>query len=290
RGTTGSSSSTGISSRPGATCSRTDGPETTTAARGHSGGHRCQPGCAPHNPRSVLWRTARALGRRRRSSFGGGTPAAGANHGNTVTEWDVPETYVFEDQEVRYGVAGTGAPLVLVHGTPFSSVVWRRIAPYLTPHRRVHWFDLLGYGRSEMRAGQDVSLGVQNRVLAALLDHWGPEAPDVLAHDFGGATALRAHLLDGRDYRSLLLIDPVAISPWGSPFVQVARGHEDAFGELPPYIHDAILRAYIGGAVHRPLVDEDMRRYLDPWLGETGQAAFYRQVAQMSDRFTTEVE
>jgi pimeloyl-ACP methyl ester carboxylesterase len=141
-----------------------------------------------------------------------------------------------------------------------------------------------------MRAGQDVSLGVQNRVLAALLDHWGLEAPDVLAHDFGGATALRAHLLDGRDYRSLLLIDPVAISPWGSPFVQVARGHEDAFGELPPYIHDAILRAYIGGAVHRPLVDEDMRRYLDPWLGETGQAAFYRQVAQMSDRFTTEVE
>ena len=72
--------------------------------------------------------------------------------------------------------------------------------------------------------------------------------------------------------------------------MQVARGHEDAFGELPPYIHDAILRAYIGGAVHRPLVDEDMRRYLDPWLGETGQAAFYRQVAQMSDRFTTEVE
>ena len=207
-----------------------------------------------------------------------------------MTEWDVPETYVFEDQEVRYGVAGTGAPLVLVHGTPFSSVVWRRIAPYLTPHRRVHWFDLLGYGRSEMRAGQDVSLGVQNRVLAALLDHWGLDAPDVVAHDFGGATALRAHLLDGRDYRSLLLIDPVAISPWGSPFVQVARGHEDAFGALPPYIHDAILRAYIGGAVHRPLVDEDMRRYLDPWLGETGQAAFYRQVAQMSDRFTTEVE
>jgi pimeloyl-ACP methyl ester carboxylesterase len=210
--------------------------------------------------------------------------------GRSVAVWDLPDTFVFEGQQVRYRIAGAGPPLVLVHGTPFSSAVWRRIAPYLEPHRRVHAFDLLGYGRSEMREGQDVSLGIQNRVLAALLDHWQLERPDVVAHDFGGATALRAHLLDGRDYRSLLLVDPVAIGPWGSPFVQVARRHENALTELPAYIHEAILRAYIAGAVHRPLTEDDMRLYLEPWLGDTGQGAFYRQVAQMSDRFTDEVE
>jgi pimeloyl-ACP methyl ester carboxylesterase len=154
----------------------------------------------------------------------------------------------------------------------------------------VHYFDLLGYGRSEKRPGQDVSLGIQNRVFAALLDHWRLDAPDVVAHDFGGSTALRTHLLDGRDYRSLTLIDPVALGPWGSPFVQVARHHGDAFTALPAYIHEALLRAYVGNAVHRELTDDELRLYLEPWLGETGQPAFYRQLAQMSDRFTDEVE
>ena len=154
----------------------------------------------------------------------------------------------------------------------------------------MHWFDLLGYGRSAKPEVQDVSLGVQNRVLAALLDHWQLDRPDVVAHDFGGATALRAHLLDGRDYRSLLLIDPVAIGPSGSPFVQVVGEQEATFSALPAYMHEAMLRAYIGNAVHRELADDELRRYVDPWLGATGQRAFYRQIAQMSDRFTDEVE
>jgi pimeloyl-ACP methyl ester carboxylesterase len=33
-----------------------------------------------------------------------------------------------------------------------------------------------------------------------------------------------------------------------------------------------------------------MQRYVDPWLGEPGQAAFYRQIAQMDRRFTDEIE
>ena len=138
--------------------------------------------------------------------------------------------------------------MVLVHGTPFSSFVWRKIAPILSEARSVYWYDLLGYGRSAMQDGQDVSLGVQNRLLAALLDHWGLARPDIVAHDFGGATALRAHLLDRCDYRSLALIDSVAIAPWGSPFVQHVRRHEAAFAGVPPYVHAAIVGAYIRGA------------------------------------------
>lgn len=207
-----------------------------------------------------------------------------------MTEWDLSGSFNFDGQQVRYGIIGAGPPVVLVHGTPFSSVVWRRIAPLLAGHRQVFYFDLLGYGRSEMRAGQDVSLGIQNHVFAALLDHWSVTEPDVVAHDFGGATALRAHLLNNRNYRSLTLIDPVAVAPWGSPFVRHIRKHEEAFAGLPPYIHAAILPAYIAGAAHRPLSTEDMRLYVEPWEGEVGQPAFYRQIAQMDQRYTDEVE
>jgi pimeloyl-ACP methyl ester carboxylesterase len=203
---------------------------------------------------------------------------------------DLPETFVFEGQQVRYGVMGTGEPLVMVHGTPFSSVVWRRVAPHLVERRRVYYFDLLGYGQSEMRAGQDVSLATQSRLLTALLDHWQVVNPDVVAHDFGGCTALRTCLLDGRQYRRLLLVDPVALAPWGSPFVRHVREHEAAFAGLPSYIHEAILPAYIAGAAFRPLSQVDMQRYVDPWVGDAGQAAFYRQIAQMEQRYTDEIE
>jgi pimeloyl-ACP methyl ester carboxylesterase len=200
------------------------------------------------------------------------------------------ETYQFDGQTVCYEVIGSGAPVVLVHGTPFSSYVWRNIARELARSFRVFSYDLLGYGKSEKRADQDASLGVQNRLLAELLRHWGLERPNIIGHDFGGATTLRTHLIDGRNYERMLLIDPVAMRPWGSPFVQHVLRFEDAFAGLPDYIHRAILRAYIRGAAHKTLTDEDLEPYIAPWVGAVGQAAFYRQIAQMDQRYTDEVQ
>ncbi|MGF6998149.1 pimeloyl-ACP methyl ester carboxylesterase [Paraburkholderia sp. GAS32] len=208
----------------------------------------------------------------------------------TMQNWLLPESYTFRDQTVRFRVTGNGPPLVLVHGTPFSSYVWHRIAPHLAQVRTVYYYDLLGYGQSEQRDAQDVSLGVQNVLLAELLAHWQLTNPDIIAHDFGGATSLRAHLIDGCDYRSLTLIDPVAVAPWGSPFVQHVREHGAAFAGLPPYIHEAVVKAYVRGAIARDIPDEELAPYVTPWLGATGQAAFYRQIAQMDQRYTDAVE
>jgi len=206
-----------------------------------------------------------------------------------MTNWPLDQVYDFDGHPVRYAIHGDGPPLVFVHGTPFSSYVWHRIAPLFFATHTVHYFDLLGYGQSA-QPDADVSLGVQNRLLAQLLEHWNLERPDVVAHDFGGATALRTHLLDGKDYRSLTLIDPVALSPWGSPFVQHVRQHEAAFSGLPDYIQRAIVPTYIRGAIKRDIPDEELAPYVQPWLGEPGQAAFYRQIAQMDERYTDEVE
>jgi pimeloyl-ACP methyl ester carboxylesterase len=207
-----------------------------------------------------------------------------------MQNWPLSESYTFRDQAVRYHVTGNGPPLVLVHGTPFSSYVWHRIAPHLARTHTVHYYDLLGYGRSTQCDGQDVSLGIQNVLLAELLAHWKLRSPDVIAHDFGGATSLRAHLLNQCEYRSLTLIDPVAVAPWGSPFVRHVRQHSDAFAGLPPYIHEAVVKAYVRGAIARAIPDEELAPYVTPWLGATGQAAFYRQIAQMDQRYTDEVE
>ena len=204
--------------------------------------------------------------------------------------WDAPERFTFEGHAIRWGRMGSGPALVLLHGTPFSSYEWHRIAPILASRRTVYFHDMLGYGRSDMPRGADVSLNVQNRIFAALLDHWGLKKPDVVAHDFGGATALRAHLIDGCDYRSLTLIDPVAVRPWGSLLVQHVRRYEAAFADMPAYMHHAILPAYVRSALYRPIADAALAPYLEPWRSENGQKAFYSQVAQMDVAQTDEVQ
>lgn len=208
----------------------------------------------------------------------------------TDNSWSLTQRFDYGGQSIAYDILGDGPSLVLVHGTPFSSYVWRSIARELSRSYTVYLYDLLGYGQSEKRDGQDVSLGVQNDVFAALIDHWDLLTPYVLAHDFGGATVLRAHLLNGCDYWKLLLFDVVAVRPWGSPFVQHVRDHEAAFAGMPDYIQRAILGAYVRGAISRPVTDAELEPYIAQWMGEVGQPAFYRQIAQMDLRYTDEVE
>src|SRR6185436_8910133 len=55
-------------------------------------------------------------------------------------------------------------------------------------------------------------------------------------------------------------------------------------------IHRGALEAYIRGASHRGLGDEQLETLVRPWLGDEGQRAFYAQIAQADERFTDEVE
>jgi pimeloyl-ACP methyl ester carboxylesterase len=199
-------------------------------------------------------------------------------------------TFDHDGTSVAWGQMGNGPPLVLLHGTPFSSQVWRRIAPLLAPRFTVYFFDLIGYGQSEKRYGQDVSLNVQNDLLAALFARWKLEKPEVLAHDFGGATAMRAWHLNDLRYSRLTIFDAVVVRPWGSPFVAHVREHEAAFAGMPPYMHVALLRAYLQTAAHQPLSKDAFDIYMKPWLGDVGQPAFYRQIAQMDQAHTDEVQ
>ncbi|MET3443981.1 pimeloyl-ACP methyl ester carboxylesterase [Variovorax paradoxus] len=61
-------------------------------------------------------------------------------------EWNLPERFDFQGHAIAWGSIGNGPPAVVLHGTPFSSGEWRRIAPFLARERRVFYFDMLGYG------------------------------------------------------------------------------------------------------------------------------------------------
>jgi pimeloyl-ACP methyl ester carboxylesterase len=179
--------------------------------------------------------------------------------------------------------------MVMVHGTPWSSFNLRHLIKGFSDDHTVYYYDLLGYGQSDKAPG-DVSLEIQNQVLNQLLDHWGLEKPVVIGHDFGGATVLRTHLLNGRDFEKIILIDPVAVAPWGSSFFKHVNAYESAFAGVPDYIHEAIVRAYITTATFTPLDAATLDRIILPWTGPEGKAAFYRQMAQANSKYTDEVQ
>jgi pimeloyl-ACP methyl ester carboxylesterase len=203
---------------------------------------------------------------------------------------ELDEHFEWQGRTIACGRAGTGPDVVFCHGTPFSSAVWTRYADALSGDFTVHLWDMAGYGQSSKNPDHAVDFDAQSKAFKALFDHWQLERPHVVAHDFGGAVSLRATLFEKATYASLMLVDVVAIPPSGSPFFRFVQDHPTTLDQLPPYIHKAILRAYIQGASHHGLRDSDLAALVAPWITDAGQRAFYRQIAQYDERFLVENE
>lgn len=90
---------------------------------------------------------------------------------------------------LRESGAGDGTPVLLLHGVPETSTVWRDVAPGLADGRRVLAPDLPGLGGSSYPGPYDVPSVVGQ--LVALLDAELPgRRVDVVGHDWGGSVAL----------------------------------------------------------------------------------------------------
>lgn len=215
---------------------------------------------------------------------------AGAAHHSAAMTWTLDQREQTTLGPVRWGHAGDGPPLVLAHGWPWSSYAWHRVIPALAEWFHVYWYDMPGFGQSAKALDQPTGLDVQGCIFGEMLDHWGLARPSVWAHDFGGAVSLRAQLLQGRTYERYILMNVVAMRPWGSAFFDHVRGHVDAFLGLPPHIHRAVVIAYIAGALVTPLPADDLDALAAPWLDADGQVAFYRQFAQADEALTAVLE
>jgi pimeloyl-ACP methyl ester carboxylesterase len=208
----------------------------------------------------------------------------------TTSAWRPSHSYTSSGGRVSYEVAGQGPAVVLVHGTPSWSYLWRNVVTLLADRFTVYVHDLLGYGTSEQREGQDVSIPAQAAVLTELMENeWGLEDPCIVGHDIGGAIALRL-ALSGRPFRRVALCDAVAIAPWITPFSRHVQKHMEAFRTVPEHIHRHMITAHLKTAMTRPMGADDLEPYLAPWLGAEGQAAYYRQVAQFEEAHTRDIE
>jgi pimeloyl-ACP methyl ester carboxylesterase len=205
--------------------------------------------------------------------------------------WRLGERQWTSAGEVAYEVLGEGPPVILVHGTPMRSYLWRNVVPALVESHSVYVYDLLGYGESEKREGQDVSIPAQSRVLGELVEAWRLEEPAIAGHDIGGSIVLRAHLLEEVPFGGIAVLDAVVRAPWLSRPMSTTwhvREYPEAYRAMPDHLFKAFLSAYLGETNSR-LGEEAFETYLAPWQGEEGRRAFVRQALQSEEQHTGEL-
>lgn len=208
----------------------------------------------------------------------------------STMSWTLDHEYDTDEGTVRWAEMGAGEPVVLVHGTPYSSFLWRDVAPALARTRRVFVFDHLGFGQSEKREGQDLGLAAHARRFAALLSHWGIENPSVVGHDIGGAVALRTLLVERTAFRDLVLFDAVTGGAWERGLFALLLEHPEVFSRLPGYAHEALVTSHLRRGTNLGYRPGVLDTFLAPWRGADGQAAFYRQYSQIRESDTVDYE
>jgi pimeloyl-ACP methyl ester carboxylesterase len=129
---------------------------------------------------------------------------------------------------VAYRDEGTGPPVVLLHGCPFSSPVWRNVLPALTAAgHRVRAPDLLGLGDTETPLGADWSLSAQAATIVGWLDVLGLDRVSLVGHDHGGAVAQLLAAQCPERFDRLVLCNVEAYDNWPSsderPFITATQ-------------------------------------------------------------------
>ena len=119
----------------------------------------------------------------------------------------------FDGGEVAYLVAGTGPPLVLLHGLGGSAANWIEVAPALAARRRVIVPELPGHGSSSpLRTRSSPSLSPFADAVGAVLDREAVGSTPVVGHSLGGLVGLRLALRRPESVSGLVLVSPAGIS------------------------------------------------------------------------------
>lgn len=205
-------------------------------------------------------------------------------------EWNLRRSVSLSAGEVAYDVLGFGPPLILVHGTPTNSYIWRNVALRLADRFSIYTLDLLGFGQSGRMEGQDVSIPAQARMLAEFVETLGLEAPSVTGHDIGGAITLRSHLLESVPFECIALIDSVVLRPWITPPTRHVKAHLDTYQTMPTAVFESIIAAHLRTATYHPMSDSTLGAYQDQWKGELGQRLYLQKDAQLDEGHTAELE
>jgi 2-hydroxymuconate-semialdehyde hydrolase len=192
--------------------------------------------------------------------------------------------------EIAFRRAGSGPPMLLLHGIPTSSRLWDSVGADLAADFDVIGPDLLGYGESAKPADRDVSMAAQAVLAPKLLDALGVDRAVIVGHDLGGAVAQRMAVDAPERASGLVLIDSVSFDSWPIRRMRMLRAVAPPFARRWPRAWFAWFELTMRPYVPRGEAREAFAASLAAWSADTASAeAFMRNARAMDPRITQEV-
>jgi pimeloyl-ACP methyl ester carboxylesterase len=132
-----------------------------------------------------------------------------------------PRQLHLHGHDVIYRTAGSGPPVVLIHGMVNSSRHWEQVAVRLADDYTVIAPDLIGHGDSATPRG-DYSLGAHAAVIRDLLAAIEVERSTVVGHSLGGGVAMQFFWQFPQHVERLALVSSGGLGPEVSPLLRSA--------------------------------------------------------------------
>src|SRR5881394_3331696 len=132
-------------------------------------------------------------------------------------EWQIE----LHGHRVIYRIAGSGPPVVLIHGMINSSRHWEQVALRLAERHTVIAPDLIGHGDSATPRG-DYSLGAHAAVIRDLLSALDIERATIVGHSLGGGVAMQFFYQFPQRTERLVLISSGGLGREVSPMLRAA--------------------------------------------------------------------
>lgn len=174
----------------------------------------------------------------------------------------------------RYGHGG--APIVLLHGFPTSSFVWRLVGPQLAAAGcTAYAVDLFGYGESDRPFDADFGIEAQAEYVDRAMTALRLADATVVGLDLGGAVAIRLAAIRPERVERLVLVNSLAFDFVPGRDIRTLQRNtarfalrlsRDVLGVAP--LLAPVLEGSVASPAHMP--DRLVARYLAPFVGREG--------------------
>jgi len=185
-------------------------------------------------------------------------------------------TAEIEGRTMAWVEVGEGDPILLLHGNPTSSYLWRNVIPHLAGLGRCIAPDLIGMGDSDKLpdSGPGSYTFVEHRrYLDGLLDHLGLPASDgrvvLVLHDWGSALGFdwanrHREAVAGIAHMESI-VRPLTLEEWPEKARPVFVGFRSGAGEDMVLDRNVFIERVLPGSILRDLTEAELDEYRRPF-------------------------
>jgi 2-hydroxymuconate-semialdehyde hydrolase len=185
------------------------------------------------------------------------------------------------------GTRGKGEPIILLHGFPASSHLWRDVVPHLPGGHRIVVSDLLGYGRSDRPGDHDLSIPGHAHRVVGLMDALSIKRAAIVGHDLGGGIAQHLAVEHPDRVSRLALISSVGYDAWPPRELKMAKGALAFAKKMPAKpLMNALRRALKGAYEEEEHGAHSVEMYLRPFETPGGKEALIAHVGALDSAET----